>query len=563
MPADLDGNFLFPTPSSPPSTLSPYHWPGVSPESTRALKNMLIDNHKRWHIFFSDEGFHNHSAHRSIAIWSLGADPAVITAAYELDCKEQRPAFESPEPITNSNFEEHLGDARFYDAYINFFGQYTRKHGIDKTLETFMFSKECNSRNTEMLSRFLSGLLHPLIHAGYGAEFSLPGMLVEGKRTASRKPAYIHRTYPGSFPKFFFDTIYSIKGGIPSSAPGLLSSVTREVGQVAAHLEADAVSANGGADVHALTILARVAADSRLTLPKDLDELMIVQNVIADHAEIIRDYAMQWSIDLKRPGEINRKVEEISWMNATIFGIAGWTWSQQVEHCKEGGFNADFFFLHLVTSAAFIPSLLARISHSPHSQILLRSYLAVSLSWYITRARPKLDVRGFFTSSTATAYPLPINTLPTPHQDALPGQDKVETRVPDPWLPIVQTTVVHPDSHLPKAIRALASWASSFGSTPAGTFSGPQSTGVGIADTALGIGTNLPSAKRNTIVTELPGAEYLDGSLFICTAGLTIARMGRVGQGEVAGDFWDFGGFFEDPKLTEEAVRRVKARIFD
>lgn len=31
-----------------------------------------------------------------------------------------------------------------------------------------------------MLSRFLGGFLHPLIHAGYGVEFGLPGLVAEG-----------------------------------------------------------------------------------------------------------------------------------------------------------------------------------------------------------------------------------------------------------------------------------------------------------------------------------------------------------------------------------------------
>jgi hypothetical protein len=139
--------------------------------------------------------------HHAIAIWSLGVDGAVIRAGYELNSKEQRPAFESPEPITEANFEKHLGDERsvnlniipvrlksqfeesqfrFYDAFVNFYAAYAHQHGINKTLEVFIFSKKYNGEGTEMLSRFLSGLLHPMIHAGYGAEFTLPGMLVEG-----------------------------------------------------------------------------------------------------------------------------------------------------------------------------------------------------------------------------------------------------------------------------------------------------------------------------------------------------------------------------------------------
>jgi hypothetical protein len=47
-------------------------------------------------------------------------------------------------------------------------------------LETFVFSDKYNTGEMKMLSRFLAGLLHPMIHTGYGAEFSLPGLLVEG-----------------------------------------------------------------------------------------------------------------------------------------------------------------------------------------------------------------------------------------------------------------------------------------------------------------------------------------------------------------------------------------------
>jgi hypothetical protein len=96
-------------------------------------------------------------------------------------------------------------------------------------------------------------------------------------------------------------------------------------------------------NVHALTILARVAADSKLILPKDLDELKLVENTMADHSDLIRKYAMEWTINLSRPDEIDRKVEELSWMVVVIYGIAGWTWAQQVKQGKKGPFNADFF----------------------------------------------------------------------------------------------------------------------------------------------------------------------------------------------------------------------------
>ncbi|KAF9446677.1 hypothetical protein P691DRAFT_794239 [Macrolepiota fuliginosa MF-IS2] len=509
-------------------------WPGISPGSTQALREVLKDNHERWHIIFNDKGFHNHSAHRALAIWSLGGDAEIIGAAYKRDCGMQRAAYASPEEITEQNFAKYLGDERFYDGYVNFFTDRIREQGIEKTLQTFVFSKKYNVGTEEMLSRFWAGLVHPMIHVGYGAEFELPGLVAEGLAQACIHPPDVSQLFPPSF----FESIYLIP--VPRTSDMLATKATRKLAQVAAHLGYNSSLSREGDDVHALTILARVLADPRLTFPTNLREHYILQNTVADHGDLIRDYASQWTIDIQKPGELERKIEELAWALTVMYGVAGWTYAQQVGQGQVGEFNADFFLVHLVTSVAFLPSLLARLYQLPYSQLLLlRSYLAVCLAWYIARAKPKVDIRAFYESSSATDYPLPINSLPTPHETAFPGQDKSQSRVPDPWLPLVQTTVVHPDEHLPKAIRALAAWASKFGATSAGTFSGPQGKG--------------------TVKVELPGAEYLDGTLFIRVAGLTVARLGRVGQGEAPAEFWDRTGFYKDPQRIAERKKRMEA----
>lgn len=55
-PTDFE---LFPAPSSPDSKYVP-SWTGFNPESTATLTKVLEDNHKRWHIFFNDKGFHKY-----------------------------------------------------------------------------------------------------------------------------------------------------------------------------------------------------------------------------------------------------------------------------------------------------------------------------------------------------------------------------------------------------------------------------------------------------------------------------------------------------------------------
>jgi hypothetical protein len=64
------------------------------------------------------------------------------------------------------------------------------KNDAATVLEKYVFSQKANfdpDRDTkgqtqpEMLNRFVNGLLHPMIHIGYGLEFGLLGTLAEGE----------------------------------------------------------------------------------------------------------------------------------------------------------------------------------------------------------------------------------------------------------------------------------------------------------------------------------------------------------------------------------------------
>ncbi|EEB87405.1 hypothetical protein MPER_15251, partial [Moniliophthora perniciosa FA553] len=150
----------------------------------------LNKNHEKWHVFFDDFGRHNHISHHVLAVWALGAHEDVVRAGYDKNEWIQRPRGSSPGPVTKENFNDHLGDHRFYDAYLNFFAEIVRTEGYAKALEDYVFSPKANFSSTnkddqppEMVSRLAAGLLHAHIHVGYGAEFGLPGMFVEGSWT--------------------------------------------------------------------------------------------------------------------------------------------------------------------------------------------------------------------------------------------------------------------------------------------------------------------------------------------------------------------------------------------
>jgi hypothetical protein len=169
--------------------------------------------------------------------------------------------------------------------------------------------------------------------------------------------------------------------------------------------------------------------------------------------------------------------------------------------------------MHLVTSSLFVSSHFAILHGNRTAQIaLLKSYFSVSIGWYVSIGRVPLSATSLqaFFNNTASASITPPGQLPTPSPDALPQEGHPAAVTPNPWLAITQSAIVHPDDHLPKLVRALTEYAARWGNTPAGNFA----------------------------ETELPGAEFIDGSLFVRAAGLSMGRVGWVREGQPMGA-WD------------------------
>lgn len=170
-----------------------------------------------------------------------------------------------------------------------------------------------------------------------------------------------------------------------------------------------------------------------------------------------------------------------------------------------------------MTSSIFLPSLVAYLS--PESTyLLLRTYVTVSLTWWIARGRPALPIREFFASTTAMPRP-PGEPHNTPAKSTLIPEEPT----PNPWLAIIQSTLVHPGEHVCKLQRALAHCAVLYGSRPKGHF----------AAFATASGLNA----------QLEGAEELDGTLFVRAAGLTADRVGWMREGQEESN-WDRAGFW-------------------
>jgi hypothetical protein len=80
--------------------------------------------------------------------------------------------------------------------------------------------------------------------------------------------------------------------------------------------------------------MARMLKDPNLKIKKPEQEDMYAW-VSKTHGDLILKYAEQWTLDTSDPKNLERKIEELVWMNTVIYSIGGWS--------KANGFKADFF----------------------------------------------------------------------------------------------------------------------------------------------------------------------------------------------------------------------------
>ncbi|KAL4072010.1 hypothetical protein J3A83DRAFT_4516649 [Scleroderma citrinum] len=163
-------------PNAPVVIHPPLHPTSISFSMIQLLRDLriIIHNHISWHILFSYKQFHK------IVPESHGGP--VMDAAYATHYEYQRPAFESPVSITHGNHNRYLGNGRWADATLlisNSSNPNFSKRILPSVSRNTFFPPAANlfpindgGKQSAMLSRFITVLYHPLIHVGYGAEFT-------------------------------------------------------------------------------------------------------------------------------------------------------------------------------------------------------------------------------------------------------------------------------------------------------------------------------------------------------------------------------------------------------
>ncbi|TFY82506.1 hypothetical protein EWM64_g1509 [Hericium alpestre] len=492
------------------------------------LVGKLLHNQEHYHTFFNDQGRHNHATHHLFALYGLGASADLIEAAYAIHMTYLTPVIHSPHAITDDNFVEHLGDDEYYNAYHAYFSNYLSNHTMTEAVENYIFAPEYNyipgaKKQPEMLNRCLASLIHPFIHIGYGVEFEVKGQLAEGLAMTAVHPTDQTPLVPYSL----FSSHQGFSAASTTSLLSHLGSVTLADGAKSSITPRPTFS-----------LYQRILEEPAFEQVVPLTVIDKYEHIVENQGDLIHKLVTEWydawleGVQTRQDAEarLEAMVEEVVWAHVMIYGVGGFA-GPGIEPARE--INADFFIMHIVTSALFLPSFLLPDSPTALTPplsltnrfLLLRTFVSVSIGWYISRGRPALPIVSFYAATekhlSVPSPPQPLHRDPPRRKNPPPTNGTPLPKGPlpsgaSPWLRIIQNALVHPVEHLVKLQRVLAFFAVKYGGREQGHFAGAA----------------------------LEGAEKLDGTLFLRAAGLTMDRLGRANEG-VQLDIWDYEGFFD------------------
>lgn len=171
----------------------------------------------------------DHIVHSILSVFSLGASPDEIRQAYNRNKSYQRPTFPIDRSVVESmrdpvKFQEAFYKEQNYPNYLAFFQGEIDAKGVGAVLKEYVFAGD--ERAESMLSRLFggmfffkafwspaenpqtsqshlchtrthqgSGLIHPLIHLGFGLEFNQPAIVAQALAQAAVHNDWMGREY--------------------------------------------------------------------------------------------------------------------------------------------------------------------------------------------------------------------------------------------------------------------------------------------------------------------------------------------------------------------------------
>ncbi|KAI9258025.1 hypothetical protein BDA99DRAFT_515054 [Phascolomyces articulosus] len=437
--------FIPKTPSDPKKYS--FLLPGITPKTLLQSEHLLEKNHTEHDIFFNENGFHNHLVHHYLAAYSMGADTKRLQEIYDDHASYQRKLPPPVGDLTRENFKQELGKRDAYTSYLRLFQREIEQHGMVDTIRRFVFMDD-------MLARTVGGAFHPVIHLGYAIEFDLPAVAAEGLAMAACTEANLSCLI-SSLPCLQEILVPVQAATMATSARDMVSKITSDMAaklglgghnndgttgssRGGLHNEKSPESANSltATDMTANLKEAmnnNVLVDLMEEIHRDTDFDGVVKftdsNKIraflanSQAVEKVKAYASRWHVhdDAK---DLQAKVKELYTACMLCYGSTA---------IREQGIKLDFFLMHALTSIHAIHLLLPILAPN-EAAALLKGHAAATLSYYVSRGRPSMQVELLLKYES----------------------DEAANDSGNPWLKICERAIHAPEAHIIKVVRACA-----------------------------------------------------------------------------------------------------------
>ncbi|CRG87360.1 hypothetical protein PISL3812_04377 [Talaromyces islandicus] len=320
---------------------------GAREDSAKLASELLQEDMQVHHIFFNKSRFHNHIVHHLLTLFALGASPQDIQAAYDRGHSYQRPSYPVENDVVHSiiekgNFKDYLGIEEHYSSFLVYFQQEIDAKGVPSVLQEHLFAEDEHA--DDMLTRMFAGLIHPIIHLGFGIEFNQPAIIAQGLAEAA-----VHESWVAPFLK----GVEKAAGGVGSQAGKSLTQLLRDVRE-----------------------------DEVLSKSAHWGDGNYMRNGTLKRAPVkMEEYAKQYTVS---PNSLNEQLAEM--INALVYCCAA---SQHPPKAVK----FEFLLIHALNCSIFFSAILDRSWISPRTKVRLLEWKGrMDLLLYVSRGTPPLDL---------------------------------------------------------------------------------------------------------------------------------------------------------------------------
>jgi hypothetical protein len=310
-----------------------------TPINNPLVHKLLEKNHKEHDIFF-EHGKHNHFSHILLSDYALGADDARLSTEWRNEETMLEPFPKSLEDvkITEENWKEFIAHEGYYPAYFKFFSEQIKSFGRIETMKKFML-------DSSLLPSVFGGLLHPLIHIGFGIEFESDILTAEGLAMACCSKPILKD----------FSFVEERESG-KVSLPEIFDMIRKDnsIGPVI-----------------------------RWDEPNKSEVIQKLSNQVRRYTQMFR---------IQEEGRAMVEALKDVYLSALhIFGASPFHPKAEGSNVDYRNLRPDFFLLHVLTSALALRILIPHLDIS-QAKMMLQSHVAAQIIFFIRAGRPPLNL---------------------------------------------------------------------------------------------------------------------------------------------------------------------------